>query len=765
MKIDNVTPGPFNGSLRDTVFSPSDLNGVIRGALAKIHRRWLLLLTFVAVALALSLYYVTNASPLYTAQGSIFIDPRLGGAPNSSGAETPGLLQSDALTVDSEIQVLTSREVTANAARALGVGEEVAPEEPSALRQWVGWLRAVILPAPPVEDIPPDVQAEREFETLRKDFAKSLDVERAGATFVIDLQYTSPDLEFAPKAVNTVMQEYLKVSAERKLKNTTNTRDWLASRIEEVAKDFKNAEQAVANYRLENSLLAPEGQLLSLNSLLSANSDLVDVENAKLALKVDVDHMTTLIEKDQFEAINIPADDRSSTALVNYEALLAEQQFKEQELLLRYAPDSEVIANNRLIQDRTHDLISAEMGKVRDRMLTELDVLQLRADEIRNRISDLTAAYGSDLAKLVELANLERTATAKRQLYESLSNEYDQATQLLTYDVIDARVIGWAVVPSEKSAPKSVQIVVLSVFAALILGVSTIFLLEEFDNRFRSASDIHNELGLDLIGLIPKFRSDIKKRRGRGKSALPRFRPFGRWRGLPRNLCFAVDYPASITAQTLRALHVELSLARNERKAGQRHMVVGFTSSVRDEGKTTTAINFATFLAHRGESVVLLDFDFLTFNLSQLLRPALKHENKIMELIAGPTEMVPELKPLPSFPNLYFVGAVSQQPVGAPTPRQLAELEKVIDVLRTQFDIVVVDLPPLRGVSETQLLADLCDKVVFAVDWSRTPKAVAASALRKWKHAKEKLVGVLYTKARLRAYESFNNDDIHDYYG
>lgn len=768
MNMNNVSPGPFDGSLREKLFSPSDVNGVLRDALAKIFRRLVLLLTFLTAGLVLSVYYVTHATPQYSAQGSILIDPRVGDTPGASGNGTPGLLQSDALTVDSEIQVLASREVTGNAARALGVGagkEDSAAEEPSLLGQWVDWLKSAIAPAPPAEDLPPDIQAAREFETLRKEFAKALTVERAGDTFVIDLQYTSPDLEFAPEAVNTVMREYLKVSAERKLRDTENTRNWLASRLEDVAADLDKAEKAVAEYRWANSLLAPEGQLLSLNSLLSASTDLVDVENTILALRVNVEHITQLIEDDQLDAIDIPVEDRSRTALVEYEAMLAEQKFKEQELLLRYDPDSEVVANNRLIQARTRELIATELSKVRDRMLTELDVLEGRAKETRVRIASLTDDYGSDLAKLVDLRNLERTAAAKRQLYERLSNEFDAATQLLTNDIIDARVIGWAVVPSEKSSPKSMQVVVLSLFAALILGVSTVFLLDEFDNRFRSASDVRSELGLDLIGLIPNFRSDIKKRRRIGKQTSPRHGFFRKRRGLPKYLSFAVDYPASITAQTLRALHVELSFGKSEPNPKRKNTVVGFTSSLRDEGKTTTAINFATFLAHRGESVVLLDFDFLTFNMSQLLRPALKHENKLMELIAGPKEMIPELKPVPSFPNLYFVGAVSQQPVGAPTPRQLAELKKVIEVLRSQFDMVVIDLPPMRGVSETQLLANLCDKTVFIVNWSKTTKAVAASALRKWTHSKDKFVGVLYTKAKLRAYESFNRDEIHDYYG
>ena len=767
MNIKNINPGPFDGSLRDNLLAPTDFGGILMGALTKVFRHWLLLVGFIVASLVLALLYLANATPQYSASGAILIDPLVGVNADTPAAATPALLSSDALTVDSEIQVLMSREVTASAARVLGLGaetEEVA-EEPGALQRLMEWFRPQADVETAEDVLADDVQTERDFEAVRKKFAEKLSVERTEDTFVIALEYTSPDLEFAPEAVNTVMQEYLRISAERNLKNTENTRNWLASRLDEVANEVEAAEQAVAEYRWANSLLAPEGELLSLTSLVAANQDLILVQNEMLALKVSVEQMSSQIDSGRLDAIDIPAEDRGRTALVEYEGLLAEQLFKEQELLLRYDSNSEVLENNRIIQDRTRNLILTEFGKVRDRMVTQLRTLELRADETRARIDALTDEYGSDLAKLVELRHLERVATAKRQLYERLSNEFDQATQLLTYDIVDAQVIAWAVVPSDKSSPKSMQVLVLSVFAALVLGLSTIFLIEDLDSRFRTPSDVRDELGLDLIGLIPKFGSDIKKKGGAVVPSIPKPKLLGKWRGLPKNTHFAVDYPASITAQTLRALHVELSFGKNERHPEKRQTVVGFTSSVRAEGKTTTALNFATFLAARGESVVLLDLDFLAFNMSRQLRPALAHENKLMELIAGPAEVAPSLEPVPAFPNLYFVGAVSQQPVGAPTPRELEALNRVIEVLREQFDMVIVDLPPLRGVSESQLLANLCDKVVFLIDWTKTPKGVAASALRHWKRPKGKIIGALFTKARLRNYESFNKNEIHDYYG
>ena len=98
---------------RDQLFPSVDVGETLRDLMMRFRRHWAVLVVGVASAVVLALIMVSNASPTYTANGAILIDPRVGQSPDGDSDIAPGLLLSDALTVDSELRVLGSREVTA----------------------------------------------------------------------------------------------------------------------------------------------------------------------------------------------------------------------------------------------------------------------------------------------------------------------------------------------------------------------------------------------------------------------------------------------------------------------------------------------------------------------------------------------------------------------------------------------------------------------------------------------------------------------------
>lgn len=813
----HLAPAAASAS-RDQLLPSIDFGGVLRDIIAKLRRRWVLLAVFVFGAVALAVAHVLTVTPLYTANGSLLIDPRVGQTPDAGKQTMPALLMSDGLTVDSQIRVLTSREVTERTARALGLFE---PSESgtSLLRQI---MAAVGLSgdrgAEP--DLPAEVREQRRIEAVRRAFVRKLKVSRAGDTFVIDIAYTSPGIQFSADAVNTLMQQYLEVSSQQKIETAERTREWLAGRVAELRKAVEDAERAVAEYRRNNALLAPEGQPLPSEIALSvANEELVRLRVEALALDVQLQQLTQQIENGDIESVQVPPGERSQ-ALEEFETRYADLQQEENELLLTRGSNSPTVENVRNRKQQTRDLIINEYRQIQSRLSARAESLKRQIEATRNMIADLTNDYGEDARKSVELRGLEREATAKRELYERLLEEYNSASQLLTFDTTSARVIARAVPPDTKSSPKSKQEVILGGFGGLVLGLGLIFLLESLDNRFRRYSDIPSELGLNYIGVIPTFRSDLRKagkpgsaaRRLRGKpigtgkpaaaigSLLPRrvetpqkksaarrgmfqsqrtqseekasgdnTRPVltsrrkRALRAVLHKFGFAVHWPGSIAAATLRALHVELSLAKSRRSSG-RGMVVGLTSSVRDEGKTTTAFNLARFLAERGEKVAIIDMDTATFEMTRQLRPILPKRNMFSHFLHDPAAAIGQIDPIPEFGELAVIGNSLQDDISLHLPRNIERLEQVFDTMRAHFDYVIVDLPPIQGASETRLLAELCDTLIYVIRWGATPKGVVATALRQQGLRKDQVLGALYTRAPIQRFESYNRDEINDYH-
>ena len=741
----------------------------MRDLWAKLLRQWMYIGGFVFVSVFLSVIYLVNASPVYTANGSILIDPRFGQNPEDGGQLMPGLLMSDALTVDSELRVLTSREVTARTVEKLGLQADSEPNV-SLVQKVLGIFRSSSDEEGGASSVPTlsseELRAERQLETLRKGFVRGLKAQRAGGSFVIDISYTSPNLEFAPQAVNTLMQEYLLASSEQQSSRMERNQIWLSGRIEELGAGVRAAETAIAEFRSANDLLAPEGQLLPTEiALNAATEELIQLQGKALAIEVQVQQLSEQIASGDVESVQIPAEERTQ-ALNEFDAKYAELLQQEQELLLIWDEKALVVQSLRQQKAQTSELIMAESAQIRDRLQSQAEAAKRQVSAIETVIENLRAQYGDDTQKTVELRSLEREAEAKRELYERLLEEYNSTSQLMTFDSTSARVIAWAVPPDKKSAPKSRQIVVLVAFASFVLAVSAVLLLDALDNSFRSQNDISRELGLSFLGVVPNFLTD-KKVLGNGRPTNPAWNKRSkRWKRLSkaaRLLDFAAVRPSSVTAETMRLVHVRLALQKEQSASKPGGMVVGFTSSVRDEGKTTTAFNFAASLARQNESVAILDFDLISCEMSRMINPVLPQTNRLANFVDDPEAALNKLAEIPEFPGLAIIGVAGGGTIRPSALRDHENLTSVIEYLRQHFDYIVIDLPPVQGAADTQLLARLCDKVMYVIKWGSTPKEQVTAALRQRGLRKDKIFGVLYTRANLRKYQSYNKHEINYY--
>ncbi|WP_299684397.1 polysaccharide biosynthesis tyrosine autokinase [uncultured Tateyamaria sp.] len=772
MNVDRISQMRPELSDRDAFLPSIDMGDVLRGTWLKLLRNWRILAACLLLSICGSIYYVLTATALYTANGALLIDPRVGQALESGSKVNPAIGSLDALTVDSELRVLTSREVTTRTMQTLRFGERTEEDEDDGGMSIRAWLTQLIgldaAPAGTGDALPGGLQAERQREALRRSFVRGFKAERAGDSYVIDISYTSPDLVFAAEAVNTLMREYLTASGQQQVEVVERTRDWLSERIEALEISVREAETAVAEFRGDNELVALQGELLPTEIALNASiEELIRLRGALLVIEVQVEQLTEQIEARNIEAVQVPAEERSN-ALDEFQKRYAELLREEQELLVSWAEDAPVMQANRQQQDQIRALILDEYRQVRDRLSTRADALARQVAATDIVISDLRGQYSDNIRQTVELRNLEREADAKRQLYERLLEEFNSSSQLLTFDATSARVIAWAVPPDRKSAPQSRQIVVLAVFGAMVLAVSLILLREALDGSFRAYDEIGRDLGLQYLGLVPSFRSEqqnesLWKRLTGGKQILPG----PRWKKLSRagqRLGFASNRPTSVSAETMRAIHVQLMLQRDTSEEEAQCQIVGFTSTTRGEGKTTASFNFASFLAQQSERVAIIDLDLASKQMSKLLEPVLPGTNELSDFLDNPKDALSMVMPVAEFPNLAVVGNSGAGETPVTMLRDQKRIENMLSFFREYFDYIILDLPPAQGVADTRLLTKLSDHLVYMVRWGSTPRSQVMSVFRQRLVSKDRILGVLFSRANIRKYRWFNRDDMIDYY-
>jgi capsular exopolysaccharide synthesis family protein len=217
----------------------------------------------------------------------------------------------------------------------------------------------------------------------------------------------------------------------------------------------------------------------------------------------------------------------------------------------------------------------------------------------------------------------------------------------------------------------------------------------------------------------------------------------------------ASDMPLSRFAESIRSikLAVDLNVTNSSNK------VVGITSSLPNEGKSTITAALAQLMAHAGARVILVDCDLRNPSLSCNLAP---HASVgLVEVISGECPLDEAICKDPKT-NLSFLPTVKKQPLfhtcemlSAATTKQL------FDHLRATYDYVVVDVSPLAPVVDVRATAPLIDCLILAIEWGRTKTDVVQHALHTAPSLHTALIGVVLNKTDMQAirrYDNYHND-------
>jgi succinoglycan biosynthesis transport protein ExoP len=215
-----------------------------------------------------------------------------------------------------------------------------------------------------------------------------------------------------------------------------------------------------------------------------------------------------------------------------------------------------------------------------------------------------------------------------------------------------------------------------------------------------------------------------------------------------------VDEPLSGFAEGFRAIKVAADIAGSIKQ----NKVIGITSSLPHEGKSTVASNFAELLAHVGRKVILIDCDLRNPTLSSRL--VSKPDVGLLEVMGGKLALADAIYTDPSS-GLSFLPAVIESRLAHSSEILASEaLKQFIDGLRKTYDYIVIDFPPLAPVVDVRATINLVDSYVFVIEWGKTRLNMVQRQLGSAPELVDRLLGVVLNKANFRVLERYE-----DYYG
>jgi polysaccharide biosynthesis transport protein len=348
--------------------------------------------------------------------------------------------------------------------------------------------------------------------------------------------------------------------------------------------------------------------------------------------------------------------------------------------------------------------IEADVRADRQRVATLEEILR----DVRTRIEQESQAQ-------IPLNALQRDAEASRALLQAVLERMQQTAQQSSVEAPDAHEISLALPPDKPSFPRTGQWMAASIAFGVVFGLMLVYLFELADHSFRSGDDIRAVLDLPCLALIPRMpRLTLGRISTDDDTARTPFPPF---------------------AEQLRALRA--GLIRDGRPR-----VVAVTAARPQEGKTAVTHALARFAAADGERVIVLDCDIRRPSLSPPVhtdvRPGL---SDYLQERASLAEVIHNDKAT----GIDFIpgGTSEAHAHGLPMTGAMARL---LQTLRQDYDLVLLDTPPAQAVTDARILAGLADATVLCVRWRSTPRDAALHALELLEEAHANVVGAALTR-------------------
>jgi capsular exopolysaccharide synthesis family protein len=686
-----------------------------------IDRRKWVLIGIVAAALILALIVTRIVTPLYKAEALVLIDPQT--TKIVSLESVVAGLSADQETVQSEALVLASRSLAERVIRRLGLAKE-AEFNPALGGGIFGPGNKLATPA-------------QQNSAVIDRFLKRLDVRVREASRVISVSFSAEQPQRAAAVANALTDEYILARLETKFDSTKRATGWLNSRVAELREKVATAESNVETVRRKYGLVGGSSGTLSSQELSELNSKLITARAERSEAEARLRRMQDLVRSPQGAA---------TASEVLDSPLIQRLREQEAEVQRRVAELSSELGERhpKMVQLRAEaaDIkakIDTEVAKILDGLENQASVARAREGSLQRSLNAIQDRVATGNQKEIELRAAEREAEANRSLLATLlaRQKETMSQEDLGSQQADARVVAAADPPVEPSFPNVPVILGLTFLASTILGLLAILVIELLDGGFRSGEQLEQATGVASLGFIP---------------IVPAAVPDG------TILDYLRKQPKSAFGEALRTLNWSISLASPDQQPPRTVLV---TSSYPGEGKTSVATCLAWVQSLAGQRVLLIDAETRRPSVHELMR--MPREPGLLDVLSGRASLEEALRRQDDS-KLAVLTAGSPTP-NVPSLLGSRRMEALIAECAGQFDLIVIDSPPVMVAADARILAQRADATLMVVRWARTRREPVLLSLRQLNLAGARLAGVLLNRVDVRKHARYSYGDSGAYTG
>jgi len=615
-----------------------------------------------------------------------------------------------------------------------------SPKPAKAAMATSGWRSWLHLPQP----IAPTAR-----EKLLNKAANSLKIRAIPRTRVLEVSADSTDPDFAALFANTLVEQFVQQNIEARLNTTQRTSDWLGREIEDARTRLRHSEDALQDYARSSGLIFTD------ENTNVATEKLQQVQQELSAATAD-----RIAKQSRFElARNSPpdslADVLNDTGLRETEAKINDVRRQIADLSAVYSPEFSKVKRAEAELASLQEAFERNRADILKRIENDYSEATRKEKLLAGAYDAQTREVSGQDEKAVQYNILKREVDSNRQLYDTMLQQMKQASIASALRASNIRVVDPAEMPDRPVFPNFKLNSALGLFAGLFMSVAFVTIRDRADRTLQQPGEIKLWTDLPELGTIPS--SSVKagkyyyrltehqastnggfdavtqrasaKRRSRSTTE-PRTAATEGSRSVDKRkpaqsveLITWQQKPSLIAEAFRSALTSILFVGEN----GSRPRVLAFTSSNASDGKTTVVSNLAIAAAEIRHKVLVIDADLRRPRMHQIFD--LPNERGLSDLLRD------------DFSDKTLKGLIQQTEVpglqvltgGVPTHAAAnllysPHLAALIRKFKDQYDMVLIDTPPMLQMTDARIIGRVADAVVLVARAGQTTRDAMIAA-------------------------------------
>lgn len=372
-------------------------------------------------------------------------------------------------------------------------------------------------------------------------------------------------------------------------------------------------------------------------------------------------------------------------------------------------------------------------------MRNEYRLAQAREESLKRALEEQKGASLEMNKKAIQYGVLQRQAESSRNIYDLLVKRFKETSLTEEMKTGNIRIVDKAEVPKEPVKPKKGLSMLLAAIVGLMGGVGLAFFVEHLDNSIKLPDEVKDELGMAYLGPVPDFPKE---------AAVP---------GVEPELVL-LHSPKSTASESFRGIRTAVLFS----SADVPPQVLLITSAGPGEGKSLVASNLAVTLALAGAKVLLIDCDLRKPRIHKLF--GIGREKGLMSVLVGSAEISESIASLSAIPGLDIL------PCGPipPNPAEIVgskKLRNLIEGLKSQYQHILIDSPPVTAVTDALLLSQAVDSTILVIRYGITPKPIVINGLEQLRSVNAHILGAVLNGIRTGKDSYYYYQYYYYYYG